>query len=104
MILLLENNFRGGISSLCGSRYIKSDNNTNILYIDAITLCGWAMSDYLPYDEIEFNKNVKLEDTLNNPDDGDIGYFVEVDFSYPDNIKEKTKHFLFAPENKKKKS
>ena len=62
------------------------------------------MSDYLPCDEIKFIKNFKLEDTLNNPDDGDIGYFVEVDLSYPEKIKEKTKYFLLAPENKKKKS
>ena len=55
----------------------------------------------LPYDEIKFDKNVKLEDILNTPDDSDIGYFVEVDLKYPDNIKEKTKHFPFAPENKK---
>ena len=27
MILLLENNIRGGISSVMGDRYIKSDDN-----------------------------------------------------------------------------
>ena len=55
----------------------------------------------LPYDEIKFDRNVKLEDILNTPDDSDIGYFVEVDLKYPDNIKERTKNFPFAPENKK---
>ena len=35
MILLLENNIRGGISSVMGDRYIKSDDNKKILYIDA---------------------------------------------------------------------
>ena len=59
------------------------------------------MSEYLPYDEIKFDKNVKLEDILNTPDDSDSGYFIEVDLTHPDNIKEKTKHFRFAPENKK---
>ena len=58
------------------------------------------MSQPLPYDENKFDKNVKLEDKLNNPDDGDIGYFIEVDLTYPDNIKEKTKNFPFCPENK----
>ena len=29
-----------------------------------------------------------------------LGFFVEVDLIYPDNIKEKTKHFPFAPEKK----
>ena len=92
---------RGGISSVLGNRYIKSDDNKRILYIDANNLYGHSMSQPLPYDEIKFNKNVKLEDILNTPDDGDIGYFIEVDLKYPDNIKEKTKNSPFCPENKK---
>ena len=59
------------------------------------------MSEYLPYDEILFDKNNKLEDILNTPDDSDIVYFIDVHLKYPDNIKEKTKHFPLAPENKK---
>ena len=59
------------------------------------------MSVYLPYGEITFDKNVKIEDILNTPDDSDIGYLNEVDLTYPDNLKEKTKNFPFAPENKK---
>ena len=38
---------------------------------------------------------------LNTPDDSDIGYFVEADLIYPDNIKEKSKKLSFAPVNKK---
>ena len=101
MILLLENNILGGISSVMGDRYIKSDDNKKILYIDANNLYGHSMSQYLPYDEIKFDNTVKLEDILNTPDDSDIGYFIEVDLIYPDNIKEKTKNFPFAPVNKK---
>ena len=101
MILLLENNIRGGISSIMGDRYIKSDENKKILYIDANNLYGHSMSQYLPYDEIKFDNTVKLEDILNTPDDSDVGYFIEVDLKYPDNIKEKTKNFPFAPMNKK---
>ena len=101
MILLLENNIRGGNSSVMGDRYIKSDKNKKILYIDANNLYGHSMSQYLPYDEIKFDNNIKLEDILNTPDDSDIGYFIEVDLIYPDNIKEKTKNFSFAPVNKK---
>ena len=59
------------------------------------------MSQPLPYDEFNFDKNVELEDVLNTPDDSDIGYFVEADLIYPDNIKEKTKNFPFAPVNRK---
>ena len=101
MILLLENNIRGGISSVMGDRFIKSDENKKILYIDANNLYGHSMSQYLPYDEIKFDNTVKLEDILNTLDDSDIGYFIEVDLTYPNNIKEKTKNFPFAPMNKK---
>ena len=101
MILLLENNIRGGVSSVIGDRYIKSDENRKILYIDANNLYGHSMSQPLPYDEINFDKNVELEDVLNTPDDSDIGYFVETDLMYSDNIKWKTKIFPFAPVNKK---
>ena len=100
MILLLENNIRGGISSVMGDRYIKSDENKKILYIDANNLYGHSMSQYLPYDEIKFDNNITLEDIINTPDDSDIGYFVEVDLKYPDNIKQKTKNFPFASVNK----
>ena len=101
LILLLENNIRGGISSVMGDRYIKSNENKKILYEDATNLYGHSMSKPLPYDEIKFDQNVKLEDIINTPNGSDIGYFIEVDLNYPDNIKEKTKHFPFATVNKK---
>ena len=101
MILLLENNIRGGVSSVMGDRYIKSDDNKKILYIDANNLYGHSMSEPLPYDEIKFDNNVELDEILNTPDDSDIGYFVEADLKFSDNIKEKTRNFPFAPVNKK---
>ena len=42
-----------------------------------------------------------LDEILNTPDDSEIGYFLEVDLKYPDNIKQKTKYFPFCAENKK---
>ena len=101
MILLLENIIRGCISSVMGDRYIKSDDNKKILYIDANNLYGHSMCQPLPYDEIKFGNNVTLEDIINTPDDSDVGYFVEVHLTYPNNIKEKTKNFPFAPVNEK---
>ena len=101
MTLLLEISIRGGIGSDMGDRYIKSDKIEKILYVDANNLYGHSMSQPLPYDEIKFDKNVELEDILNTPDTSDIGYFIEVDLKYLDNIKEKTKKFPYAPVNKK---
>ena len=101
MILLLENDIRGGVGSVMGDRYVISDENKKILYIDANNLYGHSMCEPLPYDEIKFDRDIKLEDILNTLDDSDIGYITEVDLKYPDNLKEKTKHFPFAPVNKK---
>ena len=41
-----------------------------------------------------------MEDILNTSDDSEVGYFVEVDLKYPEEIREKTKNFPFCPENK----
>ena len=35
MILLIENNLRGGISFVMGDRYVISDENKKIIYMDA---------------------------------------------------------------------
>ena len=107
LILLIENNIRGGISSVMGDRYVKSDENNSIIYADATNLYGYSISQMLPYDEIEMWHGHPdkywnwLEVILNTPDDSEIGYFLEVDLKYPDNIKEKTRYFPFCPENKK---
>ena len=69
------------------------------------------MSQPLPYDEIEmwhghpdlliivlntiiFTKQTKkLKKILNTPDDGDVGYFLEVDLRHPDEKKKKQRNF-----------
>ena len=107
LILLKENHIRGGISSVMGDRYVKSDENKKILYMDATNLYGQSMSQMLPYEEIEMwhcHPDLymnKLEEILNTPDDSDVGYFVEIDLKYPDIIRERTKNFPFCPENEK---
>ena len=106
LIILIENNIRGGISSVLGNRYVKPDENKKILYMDATNLYGHSMSQMLLYDEIEMWHGDPdkywnwLEELINTPDDNEIGYLLEVDLKNTDNIKEKTKHFPFCPENK----
>ena len=107
LIFLLQNNIRGGISSVMGDRYVKSDENNTVLCVDATNLYGYSMSQLLPYDEMEMwhrhaDKYLNwLDEILNTPDDSEIGYFLEVDLKYPDNIKQKTKYYPFCPEDKK---
>ena len=78
-----------------GHRYVVSDDNKKIMYIDANKLYCHSLSQPLLYDEIKFDKNVKTEEILNNPDESDIVFF-DVDLFYPDNVKEKTKSFPFV--------
>ena len=100
IIILLENNIRGEISSAMGNRYVKSDDHKKILYIDANNSYGYAMSQSLPYQDLKFDSSTDIETILSTPDNSEIGYFVEVDLKYLDEIKDKTKNFPFCPENK----
>ena len=87
-----------------GDRYVKSDENKKILYVDANNLYGHSMGQRLPYDEIKMwhgHPDLYInwsEEIFSTPDDSEIGYFIEVNLRYPDNIKEKTKNFPFCPE------
>ena len=107
LILLIDNIIRGGISSVMGDRYVKSDENKKILYMAATNLYGHSMSQLLPFAEIEtWHGHPDLymnwiEKILNKSEDNEIGSFLEVDLIYPDIIKEKSKKFPFCPENSK---
>ena len=83
MILLLENNIRGGISSVMGDRYVKSDENKKIIYMDATNLYDYPKSQPLPFDKIKFERNVCLKEILNTSDNSDLCFSLEVDLSFP---------------------
>ena len=51
------------------------------------------MTQPFPFDEIESDRNVCLEKILNAPYDSVIGYIIEVDLTYPEEIKENTETF-----------
>ena len=63
-------------------------------------LNGWAMIQSLPYDDNIFKENAELEDILNNEDDSDIGYILEVGLKYPNEIKENPNYFPICHEAK----
>ena len=62
ILILLENNIRGRISSVMGPRYIESDENTKLFYIDANIFYGWAMSQYLPTGDFKKIKVLEKDD------------------------------------------
>ena len=116
IILIIEKGIRGGI---CQStyRYAKANNrymknyNKNIEpsfigYLDANNLYGWAMSEKLPVNGFKWIEQKNLskfsEDFIKNYDEnGNIGYFLELDIDYPKELFNLHKDLPFLPESKK---
>ena len=51
-------------------------------------LYGWPMSEYLPYGGFKWLKNVDEFDVMSVSEKSLIGYFLEVDLEYPDELHE----------------
>ena len=94
--LFIEKGSRGGISYIA-KRYAKANNkymsdydsnkpSTFITYLDKNNLYGWSMSEYLPYKEFEWLKNVDEFDLNSINEKSEIGFFLDVDLEYPDEL------------------
>ena len=106
--LFIEKGLRGGISYIA-KRYAKANNkymndydpkkqSTFISYLDMNNLYGWAMSEYLPYEGFKWLKNVDKFDVMSINEKSPIGYFLEVDLKYPDELHELHNDYPLAPE------
>ena len=60
-------------------------------------LYGWAMSEYLPYGEFKWLKNVDRFDVMSINEKSPI-YFLEVDFEYLDDLRELHNDYPLAPQ------
>ena len=63
-------------------------------------LYGWAMSEYLPYEEFKWLKNVDKFDVMSVSQKSSIGYFLEVDLEYLDELHELHNNYPLAPEKR----
>ena len=106
--LFIEKGLRGGIS-YTAKRYAKANNkylndhdsekrSTFISYLDMNNLYGWAMSEYLPCGRFKWLKNIDKFDIMSINDKSSIGYFLEVDLEYPDELHELHNDYPLAPE------
>ena len=106
--LFIEKGLRGGISYIA-KRYAKANNkymsdydsnkqSTFITYLDKNNLYGWSMSEYLPYKEFEWVENVDGFNVNSINEKSEIGYFLEVDLEYPDELHELHNDYPLAPE------
>ena len=99
-VLLLCNVFEKFIN-ICIEYYeLDPDKeNTYITYWDVNNLYGWAMSQYLPYDNFEWMS----EDEINEvnfdlvSEDSKIGYILEADLKYPKNLHNLHNDYPLAP-------
>ena len=72
--------------------------STFIAYLDMNNFYGCAMSEYLPYGGFKWLKNVDEFDVMSVSEKSPIGYFLEVDLEYPDELHELHNDFPLAPE------
>ena len=59
---------------------------------------GWGLSSYLPYGGFKWLKNVDGFDVNSISEKSPIGYFLEVDLEYPDELHELHNDYPLAPE------
>ena len=106
--LFIEKVLRGGISYIA-KRHSKANNeycpdydpkkpSTFISYLDMNNLYGWEMNEYLPYGRFEWLENIYKFDIMSINDKSPIGYFLEVDHEYHEELHKLHNDFPLAPE------
>ena len=106
--LFIKKGRRGEISYIA-KRYTKVNNknmidyspeepSTFITYLDKNNLYGWPISEYLPHEKFEWVKNVDELDVMSINKKSDVGYFLEVDLEYPNELHELHNDYPLAPE------
>ena len=96
--LFTEKGPRGGIFYIA-KRYAKANSkymngydpkkpSTFISYLYMKNLYGLAMTEYPPYGVFKWLKNVDEFDVMSVSEKSSVGYFLEVDCEYPDELNE----------------
>ena len=66
--------------------YDKNKESSSLMYVDANSLYGWAMSKKLPVDSFKWVDDLTMstEEFIKGYDEeSDIGYLLAVDIEYP---------------------
>ena len=81
-------------------RYSEASKNKHIFYLDMNNLYGDAMSQYLPYANFKWVKDInKTEQKLMQiKKDTSTGYILEVDLEYPRELHDIHNDYPLAPE------
>ena len=78
--------------------YDLNKQSTFITYLNKNNLNGWEMSEYLPYREFEWLRNVDKLDVMSINGKSDVEYISEVDLKYPKELYELHNDYPLAPE------
>ena len=78
--------------------YDTKKPSTCISYLDMNNLYGRTLSEYLPYEGFEWLKNVDEFDVMSVNEKSLLGYFLEVDLQYPNELHELHNDYPLAPE------
>ena len=110
MHLFIEKDMRGGIlyiakrHSKANNKYIKnyddSKENIFIMFFDINNLYGGAMAKYLPHSDFKWltKKEIDITDFNLIKEDSSIGYILEVDLEYPNELHDLHNDYPLAPE------
>ena len=111
MYEMIENGLRGGMTQYtykkveAHNKYMKEQcdetkPSSYISYLDANNLYGLAMCKKLPYDNFQWHYTQNTENkVMKYTDDDEVGYILEVDLEYPEEIHDLHKDYPMAPEN-----
>ena len=78
--------------------YDPKKPSTFISYLDMNSLHGWATSEYLPYGEFKWLKIADGFDVNSIGEKSPIGYILEVDLEYLDELSELHNNCPLAPQ------
>ena len=108
--LFIEKGMRGGISNIAKrhskannksmKNYDSSEKSKYIMYWDANNLYGWGMSQPLPYSDFDFLTKKEINEFCLSSigENSPIGYILEVDLEYPDELHDSHRDYPLAPE------
>ena len=108
--MFFEQGMRGGVSYI-NKRYSKANNEyckdydkeklkKYIIYLHMNNLYGYAMSQYLPYANFKWVKNINTikQKLINIKSNSSTGYILEVDLEYPQELHDIHNDCPLAPE------
>ena len=110
MQLFIEKGLRGGISYIshrhgkANNKYMRDYNpqeeSSYLMYLDANNLYGWAMSQPLPYRDLQWKDFEDPEEIIldNYHENSNKGIILKVDLEYPEELHDLHNDYPCAPE------